>query len=117
MKSLARAVADEVISAGMSTVQDLQPKFPRVAYMDLLKAAHNAHQSGFIRVAKRGRGKAHPTVWEAGRVPVQPRLKVASVFELGNPKPETAWPKANGTVYRPLGGWSLESDVCEQEAA
>ena len=106
--SMSHAVASAVV-AGATNLDKLQEVFPRYHRADLQKALAAASLRGYIRVQRKGkRGK--PTEWREGYVPLHAAPRVASVWELADPRPDTAWPKepAVRQIHRPLGDWVTE---------
>jgi hypothetical protein len=124
--SLRRLVVEMITEIGGGTVDQIMPRLSALGYTrdQAAKALHNAASLNLVwsEGSKRAgvkRGGLCPTVFWPGRNPglsfrqlVRPeeRPMVSSVFELGNPKPASAWPKAQGTVYSPLGGWREEAE-------
>jgi Fe2+ transport system protein FeoA len=128
--SLRRIVVDMITERGCGTVDHLMPRLASLGFTrdQAIKALHNAKNLGYLwcegHPPRRGlrNTEARPATYWPGKkkadpmysqlIPVKqerPRVLVSSVFELGAPRPEEAWPPGwMGTVYRPLGGWHSE---------
>jgi hypothetical protein len=121
--NLRSMVVDMITERGCGTVDHLMPDLSQLGFtrLQVIKALHNAREAGslwceHIRRAGMGRATARPAVYWPGKKPVSmyaqlqkpgARQPVASVWELGTPKPDDAWPKEMkpGTTYTPLGPW------------
>lgn len=112
-KALSTLMAKAVLSRGVATIDDLQRQFPEYTRDQLQKALTNAKGRGLIGHVKRGvsrgrHGGNEPSVWGAPGPKPQPMPRVASVWELGSPRPASAWPEGVGRKFTPLGGWNEE---------
>jgi DNA-binding transcriptional ArsR family regulator len=116
------------------TVDDIMHNLQGLQRTQVTRALSRLQQAGLLRCDgyRRGRDtgvrggslpgiyyltgeyKPRPTVVQK-LVPQPP----ASVFHLGAERALVRWPPAfeGAREFAPLGGWSLESDVCEMEAA
>lgn len=129
--SLRRIVTDMILERGTGTVDDLMPRLAGLGYTrdQAIKALHNAKSLGFLACdgAKPKRGvrpdEMRPAIYgppkpQAGKLFAQlvkkkeERIFVSSVFQLGNPLPESDWPKGwIGQVHRPLGEWNSADEA------
>jgi hypothetical protein len=121
-------VTEKVKARGRATVDDILPELAvfGITRDQATKALANARTSGWLHSEGRNkrvgvaRDQRLPTTYFpvttamdriARALSQQPdRPLVASVWELGTPKPDDAWPKAmaTGTVYTLLGPWNTE---------
>lgn len=109
---MALRVAALIVDAGGGDINTIRAHFRHYSRRDLTKALQAANALGHIRVGRKGKGDNCPTWWLPGYVPLVKPPKVASVFELGAPRPETAWPVGwMGTVHRPLGTWTEQEEL------
>jgi hypothetical protein len=128
---LSQLVIAMITERGCGTVDHLMPDLSEMGYTRLqaIKALQNARNDGHLWCEKvpRGRGgaigraTAKPGVYWPGKKPASmyaqlqkpapARPRVASVFELANPR--TEWPAdpAVRQVCRPLGGWNSEEST------
>lgn len=123
--SLRLKVVEMVVQRGCATEDHLMPHLPGYTRRQVRKALQNAAHLGFLwceAAPKRGRrhDAARPSTYWPGRKEADPLASVlaprkanaapmvASVFELGNPRPKAAWPTFRGVVHRPLGNWHEE---------
>jgi hypothetical protein len=121
-------VTESVKARGRATADDILPDLARFGFTrdQITKALANARTCGWLHSEGRNkrvgvaRDQRLPTTYfpvttamdRIARALSQQTLRpmVASVWELGTPKPEDAWPKemATGTVYTLLGPWNSE---------
>jgi hypothetical protein len=123
--SLRRIVVDMITERGCGTVDHLMPRLESLGFtrQQASKALDNARQRGLlwcekVRRSGMGRSTAKPSVYWPGTRSLDPMYDqlvkkkqpaelffVPWVFDLGDPKPESAMPKLTGTTYTPLGPW------------
>lgn len=123
--SLRKLVVEMIVERGCGTVDHLMPRLEPMGYTryQATKALQNASNMGFLwcePASKRdlrpddkrpgvywpGSKKADPFALVLKPRKEEPRRPmVASVFELGSPRPESEWPMVRGTPHRPLGEW------------
>lgn len=127
--SLRQLVVDLITERGSGTVDDLMPRLSELGYTrkQVLNAMKEARKRGSLRcqLVRRqayagGQVYTEPSIHWPGTGDqmfaqlVIKRAKpkgplVSSVFDLANPKPESAWPSTEGTVYQLLGSWGDEA--------
>lgn len=124
MTSLKRLVVEMILDRGCGNVDHLMPKLTGTyTRKQVLKALSNAQTLGFLwcdvptKAGRKPRGSQPGVYWPGKKQldPLSDKLielkkdsllpKVASVFELGDPRPEDSFPRVRGTVYKPLGDW------------
>lgn len=113
--ALRKLVAEIVSARGSATADHIQLAFPHLTRRQIVNALCDARKEGHIHLAKKGRGPGHPGLWKPGgrtEAGIEPVRRVSSVFQLGNPLPESDWPKGwIGQVHRPLGEWNSTEEV------
>lgn len=134
-----RMVADAVIKEGGGSADTLVPLLHGQGFTrtQIISALSNAKRKGWLTSdktrARRGKPRlgskvamyypatnamdlvaANLAAWSLQAKRHSPGALVASVFELGTPKPPSAWPKPPEAqaIYRPLGGWNNEEESC-----
>lgn len=115
--SLTATVAQMVKDRGEASVDHLMPELPGFTRRQVIGALQNAAQRELIESCGKSGLPApgkRPALYRVRTAPKKAKptpTRVSSVFELGNPKPEAAWPKASGRVYQPLGPWRSEEEA------
>lgn len=116
--SLTATVTQMVKERGEASVDHLLPDLPGFTRSQVIGALQNAahreqiESCGKSDVPVRGKRPALYRVRTTKKKAPPKVCIVSSVFELGSPKPESAWPKASGVVYQPLGPWRSEEEFC-----
>jgi hypothetical protein len=128
-------VLEQLAAIQHGTVDDILPTLPGVERTQVTRALSRLQQSGLVRcdgyrrsrTIGGGRGGSLPGIYYlTGEYKPRPTVvqklvpqPPASVFHLGAERALVKWPPAfeGAREFAPLGGWSLESDVCEMEAA